>query len=716
MTLKRLELEKELNLIRRAQANDFNQAMTQRTSMPMRDSATGDMGLLMKNGEVMTPEKLQKQMEISARYMESLQMSEKLNRRLTEENQTLKEANERMQAEMRRLEKALNGFEKTRRYDTFTDTQHRETLALNERLADELEKLERRMRALEEDHTILSRQCRRAAAVADRVTIADEDEEEESISSYITSDGRIPSKCPCNPDGCSALYERHVIDSTNPASAFTEHMTKTHQVEIDFLTESYRPLIRRHTVRALQAACQRDSKACPRTCMRQKEACVHVNPNPKETAASGRRGRTRPDLKNTYICPGIEDTQPMNRIQTLRRLDKYLLIMLGPPMPTTKEQTELWIPEKKETSNQLPTPVLERWDPPVWVPRRNDGGYWLANNVACFQRGYIPSAMYDSYLEASAVCFQSTYESEKTGLQGMAFDFLIVIVTPVPDEKTASGCVIELRPALDPAQAACLYISTLCTHPQHRGKGLAHQLVHAVYTLGSLLLEQNRKEAKGAWHNALPSQQLYLGLNVRCDNKQPDGHTKLIRMYSQCGLTTKTRVPAVKHSSFTPYSIYEWQFDNDPLNMIPMWQEVYASVLYEDSQIRILKPGDKNGNPMFHAFPREYMTAVSKRGIVHARHAYLITPPNTADASTAEKESTYISDEIRFTRTISSESICFCINAALSANTDSKGVSTEDNGTVLSISVPPWFGCIKDNNGDIPGVYTHRSYTHSRPR
>ena len=237
MTVKRLELEKELNLIRRAQSNEFNQAVVQRTSTPMRDSVTGDIGLLMKNGEVMTPEKLQKQMDVSARYMESLQMSEKLNRQLSEENKTLKATNERMQMEMRILEKTLNGFEKTRRYDTFTDERHRETLALNERLADELETLERQMRSLAEEHALLSRHCRRTATVADRVVIADEEDDTESgsIASHITADGRIPSKCPCNPDGCADAYELLVIDNENPKDAFVAHVTNTHQVHMHAL-------------------------------------------------------------------------------------------------------------------------------------------------------------------------------------------------------------------------------------------------------------------------------------------------------------------------------------------------------------------------------------------------------------------------------------------------------------------------------------------------
>jgi hypothetical protein len=231
MTVKKIEIEKELTLLRRAQSDEYNQAVENRKSTPMRDTATGEMGLLMKNGEVMTPEKLQKRMEIATKCMETLQASEKQNRQLAEENRRLKDANERLHAEMSRLERLLNGFEKTRRYDTFTEEKHRETLALNAQMADELEALERRMHAMEEEHTLLSRQCRRAAAVADRLEIGGEDDEETTtIATHVTADGRVPSKCPCNPEGCSEAYEAFVIDAPKPADAFADHMIKNHQV------------------------------------------------------------------------------------------------------------------------------------------------------------------------------------------------------------------------------------------------------------------------------------------------------------------------------------------------------------------------------------------------------------------------------------------------------------------------------------------------------
>ena len=361
-------------------------------------------------------------------------------------------------------------------------------------------------------------------------------------------------------------------------------------------------------------------------------------------------------------------------IRALRHLDSRLVTMLGPPMPTTDEQKRIWIPEDKKDDD--PTPVLERWDPPVWVPRRKDGGFWLAQNVACFQRGYEPDNLYDGYTEAGSTCFKCTFQDEENSLTYMAFDFFLAVVTT--DEKVAAGCVVELRPAVDPKRSACLYISTLCTHPKYGGKGLAHQLVHAVYTLGTLLLEQNREAARGPWSNAIPNQKLCMALNVRREDKPADNHTRLIRMYSQCGLTTENLHPDRLYHSFTQYSYYDWQIDKDPYLMIPMWQEVSVSVLYEDDRIRILRPGNTDGCAMFHAFPEEHIATVQHRGIVHARHACL----RSKGASPV-----YIAPEIRFTHTQPTTGACFCIYTSQRPGPPIE--AAED--VLLLISVPSWF-------------------------
>ena len=225
MTIRKQELEKELRLIQQNQVDEFNQTITTRLTTPVRDAATGEMGLQMPNGEIMTPNKLCKRMEMAAACHASLQASEKVNRQLTEENQRLKEAHESVRAEVCRLARILSGFERSRRYETFTDEAHRETLTLNERLAEQVEHLERRIHVLSEENEIFKQRHRRENATASRIQI--DDEEQNTAAAYVTSDGRVPPSCPYGP--CQQ-YEAQVVLSDNSAEAFTAHMTKHHKV------------------------------------------------------------------------------------------------------------------------------------------------------------------------------------------------------------------------------------------------------------------------------------------------------------------------------------------------------------------------------------------------------------------------------------------------------------------------------------------------------
>ena len=229
VTIKRLELEKELQQIKRTQTTHYNQALVRNEVTPMRDAATGDMGLMVGNGEIVTPEKLAKRMEMSARCLESLQASEKHNKKLAEENRLLKQGRESVYNEMRRLENVLSGFEKARKYDNFSEAKYREAMELNEELAEQVEDMEQHIHILEEENAILKQQQHRGMATASRTVICD-DEDSMTAASFITSDGRIPPQCPCDPVGCAERYEAHVIASSNPADAFAMHMGRMHKV------------------------------------------------------------------------------------------------------------------------------------------------------------------------------------------------------------------------------------------------------------------------------------------------------------------------------------------------------------------------------------------------------------------------------------------------------------------------------------------------------
>jgi hypothetical protein len=287
ITLKRLELEKELDQMRRIHTNEFHQAIEQRSVTPVRDAATGEMGLMMRNGEVITPDKIAKRMEIAATCMATLQATEKHNRQLAEENRFLKQTNEATYGEMRRLERLLSGFEQTRRFQPFTDELHKQTLERNEQLAAELDRMERAMHALQEELAALRQQSHRQSVCAPRIL----DEEEHSIVSFIASDGRIPAQCPCDALGCREQYDTQVIGNESPTEAFVLHMSRTHKVGLalpPFRTAAHFFLPAVHPLQAVHQGRQ----AAPRGVVQPENA----GQNPKEKGQAG--GRLAPEYKS----------------------------------------------------------------------------------------------------------------------------------------------------------------------------------------------------------------------------------------------------------------------------------------------------------------------------------------------------------------------------------------------------------------------------------
>jgi len=160
MTMKKLELEKELEQIKRTQNTTFNDAVSRNAVTQFRDAATGEMGLMMPNGEVMTREKVLKKIEIANKCMETSCAYEKKNRELVEEIKFIKIGSEKAYTEMRRLEKILAGFERTKTFE-FTEEQHKQTVKINEELASEVEALEYDMHRLQEENALLARKNER---------------------------------------------------------------------------------------------------------------------------------------------------------------------------------------------------------------------------------------------------------------------------------------------------------------------------------------------------------------------------------------------------------------------------------------------------------------------------------------------------------------------------------------------------------------------------
>lgn len=346
--------------------------------------------------------------------------------------------------------------------------------------------------------------------------------------------------------------------------------------------------------------------------------------------------------------------------------------MLAPPYPNTPADERIWIPQ---TVVSFPPPILQKWIPPVWIPPSPDGGFWLAQQVICYQRGYYPEELFHQYMETVAKCFGVDAQEATNDIQRLAYDFFIVIVSH--DRRPIAGCVVEFRPPVSKTDTPYLYVSTVCTNPSYGSKGLAHQLIHSVYTLGTILIEQNAT-APGIWRNAIPNRYLYMGLTI-ARTPGSDVADRLKQLYSQCGLSTHHPKKRITYESFTPYSIYNWQIENQ-YRKSPMWQSIAPGVLYEDTEVRILSPalGEEEGVSMYHTFPAQRLYEVQSAGIVHPKHTFLHKDPSKV----------YVPDKILFQNRPPMTGGLFRIQA------QSKLEAFE-----LRISVPVWFAAETDTVG-----------------
>ena len=161
MTQKHNAAQKELEQARKQHTMLYNQVVTRGEHSMVREAATGESSIRLPNGEEMTPEKFMMRTRMMNQCRESLQASEKRAKQLGEDNARLKVEGDKLYTRMRAYEEQLNGFERARHYDVFTDELHRATLAENGRLVDDVERLSRSERELKEENTLLRRRIRR---------------------------------------------------------------------------------------------------------------------------------------------------------------------------------------------------------------------------------------------------------------------------------------------------------------------------------------------------------------------------------------------------------------------------------------------------------------------------------------------------------------------------------------------------------------------------
>ena len=157
MTKKRNELEKELEAMRRNHDMIYNQVVTRGEASIMREATTGEGGVRLPNGELMTAEKYLAKTKMMNQCRDSLQASEKKARLLADENARLKQERDSLYTNMRKFEDMLRGFEKPRQFEVFTNEAHRAALAENAELVEQIGRLRRAEREAREDNAALRR-------------------------------------------------------------------------------------------------------------------------------------------------------------------------------------------------------------------------------------------------------------------------------------------------------------------------------------------------------------------------------------------------------------------------------------------------------------------------------------------------------------------------------------------------------------------------------
>ena len=224
----------------------------------------------------------------------------------------------------------------------------------------------------------------------------------------------------------------------------------------------------------------------------------------------------------------------------------------------------------------------------------------LSPNTRAYHRTKMPSKFLAGLADLIAEGFHRTPAETHDRLERGQFHFVVAVT--LQDESPIAACLVYFR---DHITNPYLFISSLCTTSNFRGKGLAHQLVHAVHTLGLHL-------------NPTPPRGLQMALTV--DQHQPD-FERIRQIYADCGLADDktTRFPEVSGT------------------LLGMSRPIHSDRLYEDTQIAILRPTEAIGKRMYCAFPLKHLDDVQRLGIA---------PIAYADLCSADQ---FLSSDITFT-------------------------------------------------------------------
>lgn len=278
VTMKNLEMEREIKSIRLKHGLLLGQVTTQGVAATARAAAMGEEAFRLPNGELMTAEKYTERTSILNQTRVALERSETKLRKMLEDNATLTKQKEYDSNEIRRcvlfllldllfvsliiiiimlivvykknsLEKLLSQFEGSRRFEIFSSEMHKETIEENSRHVDKIESLQKLLSESQEEILILKQKVQvRCGSSETRsstsLRLQQQQQQQQppvgtttpptttsgikSTSAFLcVTNGKVPGSCPLG--GC-IHYESVLSRGPDVMKNFQNHLNNTHRV------------------------------------------------------------------------------------------------------------------------------------------------------------------------------------------------------------------------------------------------------------------------------------------------------------------------------------------------------------------------------------------------------------------------------------------------------------------------------------------------------
>ena len=325
---------------------------------------------------------------------------------------------------------------------------------------------------------------------------------------------------------------------------------------------------------------------------------------------------------------------------TLLQLDQRLGALLGPPFVDESERAA-W----RVTDGSVP--VVERWVPPFAIPGA-DGGFGLSNNVLCYQRGYVPDLVMSTVSNLHPIDPSNNM-----------YDFVLLVHV----EGVVCGfCLLEFR-CTDPKKAApsYLFLSELFVRETYRRKRIGHQLVHACYTMGIMMIERN---ASRVWDNAIRGSQLFLC--AKADS------AKQMSFYNSCGLVGGFR-PVTRYESISGGQNWNLEQMGDGI----LSQIIVPGTVFRDGSISILSNAQAGAKLFYFGFIGERVDEIRRNGLVLTSH----------NGMGIGESGVQTFDSIVFSDVEPASGGVIVLNVSFMDSADSLRVHNIN----LGVSIPPWF-------------------------